>query len=88
MSLGRTIQYIKDRENICLTSDQARYIYKKVETDSLVNVETIKPEIKEDGLDNGNDNEAENLYHNIIINDFDMINVNINTSQMGSKVNT
>ena len=29
VSSGRTIQYIKDRENVYLASDQARYIYKK-----------------------------------------------------------
>ena len=29
LSSGRTILFIKDRENVCLTSDQARYIYKK-----------------------------------------------------------
>ena len=39
---SRTIKFIEDRENICLTSDQARYIYKKVEKDSIVNVEIIK----------------------------------------------
>ena len=26
---GRTIKFIKDRGNVCLSSDQARYIYKK-----------------------------------------------------------
>ena len=50
---------MKDRENICLTLDQARHIYKKVEQDSLVNVETIKQEIEDDGLDKNNDNKGE-----------------------------
>ena len=77
---GRTIQFIKDRENICLTSDQARDIYKKVEKESTVNVETIKEEIEKGRL--GNDNEEENQYHTLIINDFDRINVNVNISQM------
>ena len=67
-NLDRIIQYVQDRENVCLTLDQARYIYKKVEMDCLGNVETIKQEIEEDRLDN--DNEAENPYQNIIINDF------------------
>ena len=46
--------------------------------DRLVNVETIIQEIEEDILDN----EAENPYWNIIINDFDRMNVNIIASQM------
>ena len=28
-NLGGPVRYVKDRENICLTSDQARYIYKR-----------------------------------------------------------
>ena len=78
---GRTIHFIKDRGNVCLTSDQDRYIYTKVGKDSLINVETIKQEI-EDRLDNNNDNEEENLYQSMIRNDFDRININVNTSQM------
>ena len=80
LNLGRTVQFIQDRKNVCLISDEASYIYKKVETDSLVNVETIKQEIEEDGLDN--DNEAENPDQNVINNDFDRFNVHVNTSQM------
>ena len=41
---------------------------KQVETDSLVNVETIKHEIEEDRLDNNNENEVANLYQNVVIN--------------------
>ena len=81
-SSGRTIQFIKDRENVCLTSDHARYIYKKVERDSYVNVETMKQEIEENRLDNNNSNEAENPYQNIIIKDFNRLNVNVNTSHI------
>ena len=77
-NLGRTFQFIKYGENVCLSSDQVRYIYKKVEMDSLVNVETIKQETEGDRLDN--DNEAENMYWNIIINDFNVTN--------GTMVNT
>ena len=28
-NLGGSVWYAKDRENICFTSDQTRYIYKK-----------------------------------------------------------
>ena len=37
--LGGPVRYAKDKENICLTTDQARYIYKKVEQEGIVNVE-------------------------------------------------
>ena len=43
--------------------------------DILVNVETIKQETEEVRLNNDNENEAENPYWNIIINDFYRINV-------------
>ena len=31
-----------------LTEDQARHIYKKVKTDKIINVETMKQEIEDD----------------------------------------
>ena len=36
---------------MCLTVDQGKCIYKKVEQESIVNVETIKQEIEEYRLD-------------------------------------
>ena len=27
--IGEPVKYVKDKENICLTMDQARHIYKK-----------------------------------------------------------
>ena len=48
--IGGAVKYVKDRETICLTNDQARYIYKKVESESIVNIDTIKQEIEEDKL--------------------------------------
>ena len=75
-NLGGPVQYVKDRENICLTLGQARYIYKKVEQDSLVNVEMIKQEIKDDRLDKDIKNKEEEYpYWNIIINEFDRNNI-------------
>ena len=68
---GGPVEYVKDRKSICLTSNQARYIYIKIEKDGLVNVEMIKPEIEEDRLDNNNNLEEENLYRNMIINNFE-----------------
>ena len=39
-----------DREKKCLTEDQARYIYKKVEMDKPVNIETMTQEIEDDKM--------------------------------------
>ena len=59
-NLGGPVRYVKDRENICLIADHAKYIYKKVEQDIIVNVEKIKQEIEDDRLDKDSDNEEEN----------------------------
>ena len=41
------ITYIPEREN-CLTEDQARHVYKMVEMDKVINMETMKQEIDDD----------------------------------------
>ena len=53
--------------------DQAKYIYKKVEQESIDNIETTKQKLEDDRLDKDYiDNEEEvNPYKNIIINEFD-----------------
>ena len=38
-SSGMPVQYVKDKGSVCLASDEAKYIYKKVEKDDLINVE-------------------------------------------------
>ena len=38
--IGGQARYIKDREAISLTEDQAKHIYKKVDTESTGNVDT------------------------------------------------
>ena len=50
--------------------DQARYIYRKVELEGIVNLDTIKQEIERNKLikNNIDDEEEVNAYHNIIIN--------------------
>ena len=50
---GGPVRYVKHKEAKCLTEDQARHIYKKVESDSMVNVNTIKQEIEDDKLTRG-----------------------------------
>ena len=54
LKIGEPVKYVKDKETICLNDDQARHIYKKVESESVVNVDIIKPEIEEDKLGRNN----------------------------------
>ena len=70
-SSGGPVQYVKERESICLTSDKARYICKKVEKDDIVNVEMMKQEIEEDKLDSNNELGEENSYQVMIKNNFE-----------------
>ena len=37
----KSVRYIPDKEQRCLTKDQARQVYKKVETDKVINVDTM-----------------------------------------------
>ena len=65
--IGRPVKYVKDKETICLTNDQARHIYKKVESECVVNIDTIKQETEEDKL--GRNNRAcdkVNSYHEVV----------------------
>ena len=63
------VKYMKDKETICLTNDQARHVYKKIESESIINIDTIKQEIEEDKWDRNNIEEDEvNPYHEIIKN--------------------
>ena len=73
-------RYAKDNEAICLTKDQARHIYKKVESEGVVNVATMKQEIEEDKLRKDDIEDEINPYQNIIINN--VYRDNPDTSQM------
>ena len=44
------VSYVKDKEVRCLPEDQVRHIYKKVESENIVNVNTIRLEIEDDKL--------------------------------------
>ena len=48
--IGGSVKCVRDKEYICLATDQARHIYKKVELEGIVNIDTIKQEIEEDKL--------------------------------------
>ena len=64
-----------------MTNDQARQIYKKLEPESIVNIDTIKQEIEADKLGSNNiDKDKVNTYHEIITNKTDK--ENIITSEM------
>ena len=49
--IGGPVKYAKDKETISLTKDQARHIYKKLDLEGIVNVDTIKQETEDDILD-------------------------------------
>ena len=69
--IGGQVRYIKEKEAICLMSDQARHTYEMVESEGVMNVDAIKQEIETDKLEDddnlGGENEI-NPYHEIITN--------------------
>ena len=62
-----------------MTKEQARHICKEVESESIINVDTIKQEIEDDKLSKDKEDEV-NLYHKIVVNNIDKDN--IHTSPM------
>ena len=59
-----------------MTDNHARHIYKKVESESIVNVDTIKQEIEADKLGHNNIDEGKvNQYHEIIANKIEKENI-------------
>ena len=81
---NNSVRYIPDKEQRCLTEDQARHIYKKVETDKVINVETMKQEIEDDKMTRNRLNEEDttetNPYQMVILNK--VYKDNIKTEQM------
>ena len=64
---GRNVTCIKD--TVCLTEDQTRYIYKKVEQGGDLNTETMKQEIEQEQMTEMRPNgENENLYQKVVLN--------------------
>ena len=67
-NIGGQTKYIKDKDTLCLTEDQVRHVYKKVETGKVINIDTIKQEIEQD-VDRIDDMSGKiNPYHEIIVN--------------------
>ena len=56
---NKGIRYIPDKEQKCLKEDQAIHIYKKVEMDIVINVETMKQEIEDDKMTRNRLNEED-----------------------------
>ena len=69
---NKCVSHIPDKEQRCLTEDQARHIYKKVEMDNIINVETMKQEIEDDKMTRNRLNEEDttetNPYQMVILN--------------------
>ena len=77
--IGGHVDSAKDKETNYLTIEQARHIYKKVESQGAVNVDTIKQEIEDETLSREKDSDI-NPCQKIILNNIDKDN--IKTSQM------
>ena len=76
-----SVGYVQDRKGMCLTEEQMRYIYKKVETGSEINVDIMKQEIDNDNLTATKTEEEEiNPYQKVVLNN--MYKDEIKTTQM------
>ena len=47
---GGKVRYIQNKDAICMTENQASYVYKKVEQGSIINTETMKQETEQKKL--------------------------------------
>ena len=66
---GGKARYIQNSDAICLTEDQTRYVYKKVEQGNSINTETMKQEIEQEKLaEIETDKEHDNPYSKLILN--------------------
>ena len=69
---NKGVRYILEKEQKCLTEDQARHIYKKVEMDKIINIETMKQEIEDEKMTRNKLNEEDtteaNPYQMLILN--------------------
>ena len=65
---GGKVKYIKNTDAKCLTKDQTRYVYKKVEQGSNLNIETMKQETEQENLAEIKANkESENPYQKVVL---------------------
>ena len=64
---GGKVSYIQNKDAMCLTENQASYVYKKVELGNIINTETMKHEIEQEKLTEI-DREDDNPYKKVILN--------------------
>ena len=57
------INYIKNKEAMCLSEKQANYVYKNVEEGKVINIKTMKHDIEQEI-----DREDDNPYKRVILN--------------------
>ena len=58
------IRHIPIKEKECLTEDQARHVYKMVEMDKVINIETMEQEIEDDEMTRNRLNEEDHTEAN------------------------
>ena len=60
-----------------LTRDQARHIYKKVETRGIINVDRVKHEIEQEKQLSGMDDDSGevNLYRELVVNNAEKVEI-------------
>ena len=64
---GGKVSYIQNKDAMCLTENQASYVYKKVEQGNIINTETMKHEIEQEKLTEI-ERENDNPYKKVILN--------------------
>ena len=62
----KSVKYISDKEQRCLTEEHTRHVYKKVETNKVINVETMKQETEDDKMTRNRLNEEDTTETNPI----------------------
>ena len=65
---GGKVSYIQNEDAICLTENQASYVYKKVEQGNIINTETMKHEIEQKKLTQLDREDVDNPYKKVIMN--------------------
>ena len=64
---GGKVNYIQNKEAMCLTENQTSYVYKNVEQGNIINTETMKHEKEQEKLTDI-DREDDNPYKKVILN--------------------
>ena len=78
---GGPVRYVKDKKAICLTEEQMRHIYKKVELSTEINVDIMKQEIDNENLTVTKTGEEKiNSYQKVVLNN--VYKDDIKTAQM------